>query len=280
MVEEVSSIAAPASSSPWPFAAALLLLEDKFSEHPWNQPGFYQEGRRVQNIVYVFMIIVLLGMCFIALPFAGLIGEDDYGGGFLGRTVRAGFHNFDRRILGVRTDIRSLTVHPLDGFVDVEGLEINNPDGYSSPYLLKARTVMVDLDMPLLVRSGFKVISIQNLIFQDVHAILEQKLDGSNMEDVLNYIQGTVPPLELEDDVVYAIHHVAMENVSITVRPSGPIGEYIYADVAAADVNYKDFSAEVGETYMNEIVRELLKTLLKTLISGVAGKQVGRYLVA
>jgi len=268
------------------------------------------EGERAHHILFILLCILFVSMLCMSVPFVGLGTEVACIGDFLGKNIKAGIEEFDRSILGVDVTIGNLTVNPFDGYIDCEHLIVHNPVGYTSPYLLKAEKVFLDIDMLKLSSSFMNKVSVDRMVFKDITAIYEKKWGSSNMQEVLQFLNEepeTAPEVAEkalpkgreeggeamkekktkkvgtgaveQNDVVYELHRVDVQNVSVNVRLAGTIGEYVNLDMEAGDVYYKDFNAEVGHSMMDDVVRELLRSLLKTVITKVAGKSAGNYLM-
>lgn len=145
--------------------------------------------------------------------------------------------------------------------------------------------MLLDIDMVKLIQSSSQKISVEKLVFQDITAVLEMGWGTSNIQEVLKHIEAkqaaqTEDPEEPETSTAtYEVHQVEVKNVGVNVRAKGAVGEHLNLDMVAGDVSYKDFNAEVGHSYLNDIVKELLKSLLKTVISNVAGKRAGEYMM-
>lgn len=267
-----------------PAAPGLSLLEMLLE----FQSGSGLDGPGGKGSSFHALLFFLLGGLFIAMvlmsvPFVGLGMNANLSGYLIGRSIKAGIQKFDKKVLGVDIEVGQLTVNPFDGYVDCEHLIIFNPPGYTSPHLLKAEKVLLDIEMLKLIKSATQKISVEKLVFKDITAVYEKKWGTSNVQDVLDFLakQNLIDP-ETTPDVPekdFEVHRVEVENFSVNLRPTGSIGEYININMEAGDVSYKDFAKEVGHLEITDIVRELLKALLKTVLSNVAGQHAAQYLM-
>lgn len=274
LADEMQTDASALGPAAHGIAAIESLLEkqaDLSTFGPWSWTGGPNgEGMLVQQIFFWLMIALFMVVLGTSVPYIALGHDCHCCADLMGKTIEAGIETFDESLLGVKVSIGRLSVNPMDGYVDVEKLIIHNPKGYTSKYLLSASKVLVDLDMFTLVRTCKKTIKVDRLLFQDITVNYEKKLRTSNVQEVLDHMGP--PPKPLPDDTIIELHKVDVQDVGAEVRPSGAIGNWIHMQVAAGDVHYHDYIAQVGEKHLGPIVQTLLRSVLKTVLINVAGK--------
>lgn len=213
----------------------------------------------------------------------------------LGRVIKGAIETFDRLVIGTDVTIKDLRTNVFNGVVSIEGLEVHNPQGdnkYDSKYLLKAGIVHIDLDMVALFCSFFSHFKIEKMEFKNVDVIVEKGRGCSNVQDVINFLQGGKQGTQKErnedkgkdkDDppakgrTQVTLHEVVVEDVGARVQAQMLGGRGMRMSVG--DIKYKDFAEEVGESTVGPIVQVLLKSVLKTVAVNIVGKQIGEYLM-
>lgn len=293
-----------------PAAPAVVALE-VLLERPSGLYGPAHKGETAQTVLFWTMIAISVTMLFIAVPFIGIGNDLHCCAEELGKTIAEAIETFDKSILGVDVEIGSFSINMSEGYMDLERLIIRNPPDYNSAYLLKAEQVLVDVNMPRLIKSCTNEVVIDSLVLKDIHAIMEKSLETSNMQEVLHYItsanqdddsaapppsppvptvssgklsrqrtiKSKLPVGKKSKDRHFMFHKVEIQDVGVTLRPSGEVGEYVRLNIEAGDVYYHDFHREVGHSALPAIFREMLSSILKTLIANIAGKEVGNYLM-
>merc|ERR1719146_377109 len=115
-----------------------------------------------------------------------------WGSRFLGRAASATIERIDQGLLGVDIEIEDTDVQLWFGRIDLLNVTVNNPPGYESDYLLKAKRITLDLDVLALVCSLGRKIVIEELTLDSIDAIIEY--DGyvygtSNVQKVLDFLE-------------------------------------------------------------------------------------------
>ncbi|CAE8612405.1 unnamed protein product [Polarella glacialis] len=219
--------------------------------------------------------------------------DDSMSGNMLGSLVKMLVANFDSNMLGVRVDVGALHLDPLTGKVEVQGLTVQNPEGYHSEHLLKADRVVVDINMrkllfsyccPSSVLGGG--VDIEELFFEGVDVVCEKSLMSSNLTDIMNKLSpdvdeqrpaatgGEKKQATGKDDLNLTLHRVLVKNIGAKVASKLTRGHGMRLEVG--DIFYEDFDKEmeVGRGMM-DIVRVLLMTLIKSVLASLrqAGHQ-------
>lgn len=300
-----------------PAASGLSMLEVMLESSSSHLEGPGSENQStLHGLLFFGLVFLFVSMFVMAVPFVGLGADANVSGHVIGNSIKAYLHKMDVSILGVHVEIGHLTVNPFDGYVDCEHLIVHNPPGYSSPHLLKADKVLLDIDMEKLVLSRMNKISVEKLVFRDMTAIYEKKWTTSNVQEVLDHLakkelikKDEVALTTAARDAAHAkadlfrqpskmlsemqkkreeaaknaskveVHRVEVQNTSVNIRPSGNVGEYVSFNVEAGNIHYKDFHTEVGHAVADDIAQELLKAILKTVISNVAGQHAAHILM-
>jgi len=201
--------------------------------------------------------------------------EEDHsikGGRLMGSAVKSLLKHFDSAALGVKFVLGETRVDACYGRISIDGLTIENPEGFSSEYLLKASKLMIDLDMQKLITSWGKTLEVEKVVLQDVDVIYERSWSTSNVDTVNKKLTtskvGSRTPKNQPEKVV--VHKVVLSNIGAkactTLGSMGP-------RLAVGDIKYEDFNAEMGAQTVVDGISLVLETLLKSIVASLLGKE-------
>ncbi len=111
--------------------------------------------------------------------------------------------------LGVPVQIHRLTVDVLAGRISLEGLTIDNPPGFTTPYLAQVQSVQFAGSLIPWPGRGSQV---EHLTIQGVKINLEQRLLSTNLSTVLARLGGSQPPQTV------TIGQFALRDLAVQVR--------------------------------------------------------------
>lgn len=212
-----------------------------------------------------------------------------FGAMLLGRSIKSAIETFDRRFLGVDIEIGDLSVAVCSGRIDMHGLQVKNPEGYKSPYLLNASSVAIDLNVTALMFSFGKKIEVDVLELQDIDCIVEydKALGGtSNVDRVMEHLNhdnkpsekkaqqvqdmvnetGKAPPQKAAGNEIL-LHKVLFSKIG--ARVATKLGG---VRVSLGDISFDDFSKENGAHLLEDLVFIIFKSFSKTLMVNITGK--------
>jgi len=212
-----------------------------------------------------------------------------FGAMVLGYSIKSAIETFDRRFLGVDIEIGDLSVAICSGRIDMHGFQVKNPEGYKSPYLLNASTVVIDLNTTAFLTSFGNRIEVDILEMKDIDCIVEyDKAFGgtSNVDRVMEFLNheskpsekkakqvestvnetGKAPPKKAASKEV-VVHKVLFSDIG--ARVATKLGG---VRVAVGDIKLDDFSKEVGAHLLEDVVYFIMKTFTKTLLVNITGK--------
>lgn len=87
--------------------------------------------------------------------------------------VTAAIEHFDRDYLGVDVDIGAMSFNAFTGRLQIQNLEVHNPEGYSPKGLLRAANFVIDLDVVRTIRTLGREFEIVQLTAKRIEANLE-----------------------------------------------------------------------------------------------------------
>jgi len=233
-------------------------------------------------------ILILLGVLAACLAALFLCG-----GGLVARAVKGAIEKFDKNIIGVDIRIESLEVSLRRGLVDIRGLVVANAPGYSADYLVKVDRALADVNMLALLRSGFREIVVERIIFSNVDVIWEKSgLTHSNVKEIIEFLSArraqdvedpaggsAEPPREVVSQQrtksKRKLRLCTVKFQDIGVKMASHILHGAGVRLAVADVGYDDFAADHGSSLADDVAGILLLSILKTIVANVAGKSIG-----
>lgn len=212
-----------------------------------------------------------------------------FGAQMAGRAIKSAIETFDRRYLGVDVEIGDLSVSICSGRIDIHGCEIKNPEGYKTPYLLNAGSVVVDINMWALFKSFGHTIEVDVLTLEDIDCIVEyDKAFGgtSNVDKIMEFLSHDEKPSEKKakkmEEVVNATgkappkkaasQEIVLHKVSFTGIGARLATKLAGVRFAIGDMNFDDFSKEQGPGLVEDVVWVIMKTFSKTLMVNITGK--------
>jgi len=234
------------------------------------------------------VILVLFGVLAACLAALFLCG-----GGLIARAVKGAIEKFDKNFIGVDIRIGSLEVSPRRGLVDIRGLIVANAPGYSADYLVKVDRALADVNMLALLRSGFREIVVERIIFSNVDVIWEKSgLTHSNVKEIIDFLSArraqdvedptggsAEPPREVVNQQRQKskrkLRLCTVKFQDIGVKMASHILHGAGVRLAVADVDYDDFAADHGSSIADDVAGILLLSILKTIVANVAGKSIG-----
>jgi len=141
-----------------------------------------------------------------------------------------------------------LTIDLVTGRIEVDGLTIGNPEGWSSEYLLHANRVVVDLEMEKLLYSFGKELHMEELVFDGVDVIYERGLTTSNLNDLLKLLETDSSATEEGEanalDVKLVLHRILAQNIGAKLATKLTRGHGLRVEVG--DLKYDDFEKDMG----------------------------------
>jgi len=193
-------------------------------------------------------------------------------GNMLGSLVKSMVERFDSSVLGVEVELGAVSIDPAIGRIEVDGLTVFNPEGWSSAYLLHADRVVVDVDMQKLLYSFGKELDLEELVLDGVDVIYEKGLFTSNLNDLLEMLEINDSEQAEASDVKLVLHTILAQNIGAKLATKLTRGHGLRVEVG--DLKYDDFDKEMGAGRgVIDVIRLLIMTLIKSVLATVVGKE-------
>lgn len=203
--------------------------------------------------------------------------EDSVGTNLLGRAVRSLVKNFDAKALGVKVDIGDIEIDALHGKIAVDNVVITNPEGYYSEYLLRSGKMIVEVSLPVLLKSAGKTVEVKEVDLQDVDVIYETGLTTSNIDDVMKKLQSLNPAFEEKADKSSSSQEVILHKVSILnfgAKAASTLTHGLGPRFVMGDVVYQDFEKEMNPGRgIVDVISVILQSLLFTAMGTCTARE-------
>lgn len=113
----------------------------------------------------------------------------------LDRVVKMGVEMGGSTALGVKTQLSSASVSVVRGKLELQGLDVANPPGFTSPTFLKAGVIRVDVSLPELIK---KEAHVQEITLEGPEFTYELKDGQTNVSVLMERLQKaeSAPPPE------------------------------------------------------------------------------------
>lgn len=128
---------------------------------------------KVKKIILGILIGLLILVLAIALVFK-LYGN---------QLIRSGIIAGSQKALKVETRLESIDLKLIAGKVDLQNMEIDNPEGYQHRTFLKLGHAYMDLDVSSLTSDTIEMEMVQ---LEDINLVIEQKGGTNNLKEILN----------------------------------------------------------------------------------------------
>jgi len=150
------------------------------------------------------------------------------------KAVEAGIERFDRDYLGTDIEIGEMHFNIFTGRLEVDALEMKNPEGFSDKGVVKAAHFVFDIDMMKTIASRFHEVEITELVVEGITANLE--FDGyfsgkSNVQTVLDFLNNADLRVEGHIQPVYCFWHAGNHEHTFHCAPAWPgevVGDQVF----------------------------------------------------
>jgi len=193
-------------------------------------------------------------------------------GGFLGgdRLLQWGIEQAISRSLGVSTHINKLHINLLSGYTKIEILTINNPPDFSTPYLLEAKSLELQI-VPISLLSN--PIEIVEFTLDGLTVNFEQALTANNILNIVGSSMGKEShgagsSSGNSQEKKLKIGHIAIKNVEGNIVIS-PLAKSFNFKLPVLDLRTVD-----GE----QVPILLISELVKKVVLATLGNKITPYL--
>ncbi len=179
--------------------------------------------------------------------------------------AKAGIQAGGRYALGVDTRVDSVGVSLLRGDLSASGIAIDNPAGYTTPWLLHASRCNVDVKTGTLFS---QVIEIPLIEIDGLELNIEPKGGTNNVSEVVDHIKSLGSGVKKEGGRRVKIDTIVLTNLTANVHGT-PVGTVA---VKVPRIELKDVTEDSAQ---GVLVGEVMARLFPAVIAGVLDKGKG-----
>jgi hypothetical protein len=179
------------------------------------------------------------------------------------RLVASAIEDWGRATTGTNVDVGSVAIEAAHGHGRLGRLEIGNPPGYSTPYLLLIDDV--DLSFDLASLRGVPVV--REVVLEGAHLNAEQRGEALNIADLQRAMsRGAKPsaPADRQDKIIIDRFRLTHGRVTLTSELLGHPEEIDLADVVVEGIG----RTSAGATY-DEAFQAVLTPILRATRAAV-----------
>ncbi|MFI4882942.1 MAG: hypothetical protein ACIAQU_10200 [Phycisphaerales bacterium JB064] len=171
--------------------------------------------------------------------------------------------------LGVPTALGSADVGVLSGSVELSGLEVSNPEGFSADHFLTLDSTEVDVSLGSLTSD---VVEVPTLVLSGIDVRLERTLEGANYKVILDNLkrfEGEEKKEPEPEGKKFVIRSVQIRDVKVhvdAVPVEGAIGELATAEVTVDEVTLHDVGSGAEPMSLAELTAVILKAILASAV--------------
>jgi uncharacterized protein involved in outer membrane biogenesis len=188
----------------------------------------------------------------------------------LGNIMQWGIEQNASTALGVPTHIGKLNLSLTDGTVGINRLTINNPNGFSTPYLLKVNSFDVKLKPMSLIA---ETIEIQRVELDGLEINVEQKFTSNNILTIGEKLQqrrGEESKQGDRGEKKVKAGYVSIKNVKANVKLSALGRTIANTSVQVPSIELKDIGSDNSQgVLMSEFMRKLLREIFTAVTNQV-----------
>ena len=195
---------------------------------------------------------------------------------YLDRIVGRAVEEGGTRALGVRTDVGGVEIALLRGHVGLSGLEIDNPEGFSSEKFLRLGSIRVDVP-PAALRE--QTVVIPSIALEDLELALEGSPSGTNYGRILSNLEspggGAAKPAPASQSgssgggKKFVVKELVVRNVTAKLALEGLGAKLADTSVSLPEIRLHDLGASSGGIQLPELIGQVTGALIK----GVMRKQ-------
>lgn len=192
----------------------------------------------VFQVLFAVIVIVALGALILSFSLDGI--------------VKSNIESTTSEMLDTSVEVNDVSISILDGTGTIDGITIQNPEGFSDNPAIKLQQIQMDVDLYSLLSD---TIVVKELRIQKPELFVEQKADGNNL-NALNQKLQTQPPSETSMVIDYLL--VADGRVTLTAD----IGEEKTVEGEFSKIEIEGIGRQ-GNNTMSQAMQQILEPILQ-----------------
>lgn len=171
--------------------------------------------------------------------------------------------------LDVPTTLSSADVGVFAGRVELSGLEVSNPQGFSAPHFLTLGNTELNVSLGSLTSD---VVEVPALVLSGIDIRLQRTLEGANYKVILDNLKRFESEGQSEpqpEGKKFIIRSVQIRDVKVHVDAvpiGGAIGELTTAEITVPEVTLRDVGSGAEPMSIAELTAVILKAILASAV--------------
>jgi len=198
-------------------------------------------------------------------------------------------------VLGTRIEVGHIMVRPWTGALYIKDVVVKNPIPYVAPYLMRAESIIVVVQMRRLIFSKGQIVDVSKLAMRTVDVNVESNGyfgGGLNVKVILDKLEklkvhqlqyeeelrneGLEPTMiraHIEKIMLDLASRLAMRQVDINDINTTYISKALQVDMSLADMDWEDLTKETGAIGGKAVAVVIVKRLLENVLAEASGKE-------
>jgi len=195
--------------------------------------------------------------------------------------ARAGIEKAATYALGVNARVGALSISLVEGNFSMEGLTIDNPEGFTDPYVMKSGKFELDLKPASLFSDK---VQLEKFELDGLEINIEQKLSGNNISPILSHLKeigsseetGNKQPSPKAKKEAggkkLVIDRVTIKNVVAIVRLPALPGEETAKTIKIPEIVLNNVTRDSeGGITIHDFTRKLFSTIVAAVVENGQG---------
>ena len=218
--------------------------------------------------IYIMKWLLRIGLALVVLVIAAVVGVGIY----LDNIVHSAAEYGATYALGVDTTIDDLNVRPIAGRLELDTLDIPNPQGFDTPRFLKLDNASVQVAVGSLTSEH---VSIPSLTLSGIHLHLERKGKTANYNVILDNLKKfeseDTPPTTDKQTQKFTINDLVLRDIHVQADLTN-LGQLTRVPIDIDEIHLKNVGSESDTA---SLAAQLTDTITKALLAGIAKKAGG-----
>lgn len=164
---------------------------------------------------------------------------------------------------GVSTDIEGLNFQPFAGDLTIQTITLKNPQGFSTPHLIKIENLDLDFQLSSLWQDQ---VDIDSLSVKGLDLKVEQQIPDNNLVKVVDTLQAEDTEETNNNEKIVNIDRLAIRNIKASIKVSaiGDLGleeDLDIGDIELTDVTSKNAEGKLSVAITNAVTTALLEKI-------------------
>lgn len=160
---------------------------------------------------------------------------------------------------GVSSDIEGLNFQPFAGDLTIQTITIKNPQGFSTPHLIKVENLDLDFQLSQLWQDQ---VEISSLTVGGLDLKVEQQIPDNNLVKVVDTLQREETATSSQDEKIVNIGRLAIRNIKASIKVSA-IGDFgLEEDLDVGDIELTDVTSKNAEGKLSVAIANAITTAL------------------